>query len=244
MPPAAPTYRDGARRISRPGRRPVFRGLCPAGVRKTSAISNKKCSRKARTGGRCPVMGLLLSGAKPAPPPRTAGVPEFLLQAVRPFLLPLQLLAECGLRDRLKLPLSLQPPKLALQVLQPCPEAFGFLGGFWRLLRGFWRTVSHGSGDRMRRDPPTPGGGVACALEVAPLQAPADGPLRGPEDTGGLLNGVALLGFPIHTGILPLERCFAPLEAILARPWCTDVSRVDARGVSKKASGPCGRPAG
>ena len=60
-------------------------------------------------------MGLLLS--EDSPPPRAsrlASVSEFLLQPVRPFLLPLQLLPERGLRDRLKLSLSLQPPKLAL----------------------------------------------------------------------------------------------------------------------------------
>lgn len=41
-----------------------------------------------------------------APPPRPAGISEFLLQAVCPFALPLELLAKCGLRYRLKLSLA------------------------------------------------------------------------------------------------------------------------------------------
>jgi len=113
--PQTSTLTPSFYRWFRPGRCPDFGRGYPDTVRRWSAIGDKKCFRKPRTGGRCPVMGLLLS--EDSPPPRAsrlASVSEFLLQPVRPFLLPLQLLPERGLRGRLKLSLSLQAPKLAL----------------------------------------------------------------------------------------------------------------------------------
>jgi len=53
----------------------------------------------------------------------------------------------------------------------------------------------------MRRNPPPTSCGVACAFQVITLQASADGPLGGPENTGGLLDGVVIL---LHTVSIPL----------------------------------------
>src|SRR5829696_5010538 len=44
----------------------------------------------------------------------------------------------------------------------------------------------------MRREKVRTMAGVPAGLAVAALQAPADAPLRGPEDAGSLLHGVAL----------------------------------------------------
>src|SRR5215218_8164326 len=91
--------------LSAPGRCPDENAKIPDSVRESSAITNKKCSQKARTPGHRPVIGPLLS--EDAPPPRPPGVSQLLLEPVRPFPLALQLLPERGLRNRLKLSLAL-----------------------------------------------------------------------------------------------------------------------------------------
>ncbi len=100
----------GPRRSGLPKLRTVS-GNCPQTSGHLSAIAFKKHSRKFRTA----YISLSLADgvrslAEDAAPPRPARVPEFLLQPVRPLLLPLQLLPECGLRYRLKLSLALQAP--------------------------------------------------------------------------------------------------------------------------------------
>jgi hypothetical protein len=62
------------------------------------------------------------------------------------------------------------------------------------------------SDDRTCCNLPSARCGVARPLEVTTLQPPADGPLGGPENAGGLLDGVGLL---LHMGILPSEWGFA-----------------------------------
>ncbi len=200
--------------LSRPGRCPVFRGLCPDTVCRWSAAGNKKRSRMPRTGGQRPGHPMRRRHHD-----RRASLSSSSRRSARS-----RSRSSCSRSvDCATTSSSLCPsrcPRRRCRSSNPCPEVRGLLRGFWRLLRGLRRTVRHGGGDGVRRNPPTAGRGIPPAVEVvevAALQAPADGPLGGPQDARGLLDGVGLLGFPIHTGILPLERASVPAAETVKR---------------------------